>query len=143
MPRLYSCEITVLAEGKPLENATIAFHKNDVTAFKWVVTSLTNASGKARMVTQGRYSGVPEGEYVITVTKLERDRKTPSVEITPDNLTQYAIKSATVDVYTWVDPVYREKDTTPLKITIDGKSLDRQFDVGKSERKFLFKETAN
>ncbi len=114
MPKLYPCEVAVLSEGKPLAGAKVSFHKKDPD-FKWGIGGFTDESGKAVMVTHGQYHGVPEGEYLVAISKQERDRiETPAGD--PDRVVKIP-RNAMLNVYTWVAPVYAEPETTTLTAT--------------------------
>ncbi|GHT27924.1 hypothetical protein FACS18942_07840 [Planctomycetales bacterium] len=118
MPQLYPCEITVTAEGTPLAGATIGLY-SAVPDFKWTIGGLTNEQGKAVVTTHGKYSGVPAGEYTVTVEKLEPepyDAEKPPAQI---------------KIYTLTNPEYTDKDKSPLKLTVQKKKTSESVDTGK------------
>ena len=124
MPRLYPIEITVIAEGAPVENAGIGLHSM-TPDFKWTVGGITDAQGKAVIVTHGRYIGAPEGEYAVTVEKVESERYDP--ENPP----------LTIRIYSHTQPEYTDPEKTPLRITVTRKSRSEALDVGKLEKTVL------
>jgi hypothetical protein len=76
------------------------------------------------MVTYGQFLGAVEGEYSVTVIKLERetfDRERPPKQI---------------KVFTLTDVQYTNPKTTPLKINVSGKTA-QTFDVGKTGKNML------
>ncbi|MDR0336162.1 MAG: hypothetical protein LBI18_03630 [Planctomycetaceae bacterium] len=123
MPRLVPCVVTVLSEGQPLSEVDVAFHSSDST-FRWGSNATTDSNGKAVMATYGQFFGVVEGEYSVTVTKLERE--------TFDN--EHPPKQ--IKVFTLTDVQYTNPQTTPLKITVSGKTT-QTFDVGKTGKNVL------
>ena len=129
MPKLVSCTVTILSEGKPLPDAQVTFHSDDPT-FKWAPGNVTDSAGKAQMVTYGRFFGVVEGEYAVTVSKLERETFDP------------ANPPRQVKVYTLTDAEYTDPKTTPLNITVRGKT-NETFDVGALGNTLLRMEDAN
>jgi hypothetical protein len=126
MPKLVPCTVTILSEGQPLPDVKVDFNSDDPT-FRWQAGATTDANGVAKMVTYGRYFGVVEGEYSVTVTKLEREDFDPEH---PPKL---------IKVFTLTDPQYTDPKTTPLKIKVSGKTV-QSFDVGKTEKTVLRQE---
>jgi len=129
MPKLVPVTVTILSEGKPLADAQVTFHRGDPT-FKWTPGNLTGASGTTQMVTYGRFFGVVEGEYTVTVSKLERETFDP------------AHPPRQVRVYTLTDPKFTDPVATPLKISVRGKTTET-FDVGALGKTVLRMEDAN
>lgn len=127
MPRLYPCELTVTSESVPFADAMIGFYSTD-PEFKWGIGAITGADGKARMVTHGQYFGVPEGDYVVTVMKTERE------EFDPEK------PPRTVKVFTYTAPEYTERSTTPLKISIGKGKKVETLEIGKTEKQVLRSE---
>jgi hypothetical protein len=128
MPKLLSCTVTILSEGQPLPNVNVDFHSADPD-FRWQAGATTDANGVAKMVTYSRYFGAVEGEYSVTVAKLERETFDP----------EHPPKS--VKVFTLTDPQYVDPKTTPLKIKVSGKTV-QSFDVGKTGKTVLRQEDA-
>jgi len=129
MPPLVPCTVTILSGGAPLVDAQVTFHSGDPN-FKWSPSNITDSNGKADMVTYGRFSGVVEGEYAVTVTKVERE------EFDPENPPRQ------VRVFTFTDPKFIDPAATPLRIKVEGRKTDETFDVGATERTVLRMEDA-
>ena len=127
MPKLSSCVITVQSDGQPLEGVVVAFHHSD-PAFRWAPGATTNAAGKAVMVTHGQYFGVVDGDYVITVSKMERESFDP------------AKPPREIKVYTLIDAQFSNPKTSPLKISVAGKTA-QTVDVGKGIKEILRMES--
>jgi len=119
MPKLFECNVKILSEGQPLPDVTVEFCSSDPD-FKWGTSATTDENGNARMVTYGKYFGVPEGEYTVIVHKLQRE------EFDPERPPRQ------VRLFTLTDPQYTSPKTTPLKITVNGKTA-QEFDVGKTD----------
>ena len=124
MPLLVPFEITLTAEGAPVENAGVTLHST-TPDFKWVVGGFTDARGRATIATQGRYLGVPEGEYAVTVEKTE------SEQYDPEN------PPPTVRFYTYTKPEYNDPEQTPLKVNVTRRNRSETLDVGKLEKSVL------
>lgn len=128
MPPLVECNVKILSEGQPLPDVNVDFYSTDPN-FRWNASATTDANGNARMVTYGRFFGVAKGEYVVTVSKLERE------EFDPEKPPRQ------VRVFTLTDAQFTDRRTTPLKITVSGKTTET-FDVGKTGNSVLHMEDA-
>lgn len=69
MPELTPCTITVTYKGEPVEGASVLLSPQ---SGKYSAAGTTDASGNAVMKTDGNYEGVVAGEFLATVTKLEK-----------------------------------------------------------------------
>ena len=126
MPKLYSCTLMVTQDNKPLEGATIALFHQDTALQKWTAGGLSDQSGKVVLKTQGRYNGVVEGKYKITVTKTEVDEG-----IVTNTETQEGISGKT---WTLVEQRFSNVATTPLTLEVTGKIALETIDVGSAVR---------
>jgi len=104
-----------------VESASVSLHST-IPNFKWTIGGITDAKGKAIIATHGRYIGVPEGEYAVTVEKVESDQYDP--EKPPP----------TVRLYSYTKLEYTDPEKTPLKINVTRKSRAETLDVGKLEK---------
>ena len=111
--------------GEPLADATVTFYGAD--DFKWAVSGATDASGVAKMHTHGTYPGVPEGQYSVTITKNVVEKP----EVDPNASASLTISGG--QAYDLVDAQFQTKDSTPLTITVSGKTSE-EFDVGAAVR---------
>ena len=139
MPRLFPTTVTIVQEGIPLEGATVVLHPKDPNS-RWSAAGLTDASGKVEFFTHGRYRGVPEGEYQLTVCKIYSEQsqyQEPPAGM--DERTFNNLRAAeNLGVYRLVDPIYDNPTTSPLEISVGrNQPQDRQFDVGKAIKEFL------
>ncbi len=125
MPKLFPCSVKALQDGVPLADATVTFHGGD--DFKWAVSGATDANGVAKIYTHGTYPGAPEGEFKVTITKHVVEKP----EVDPNASASLTISGGSA--YDLVDAQFRTKDSTPLTITVSGKT-SAEFDVGAAVR---------
>ncbi len=131
MPPLFSCVITVLQEGVPLDEAAVSFVPIDggVDA-KYRAVGIANDEGKATMKTYG-FEGAPAGKYKVTVRKLVVE---DGPTITNSDGEEVTMRGAE---YQAVERKYMDAKTTPheIEITADKKTHEATFDVGKQIKK--------
>ncbi len=120
MPKLVDCQVTVTQGNAPLADATVSFSADDM---KWSISGTTDASGVAKIYTHGDYPGCPEGTFKVTVSKTV-------VEDNAEEITS-ASQMITSVAYECVDKQYSSRETTPLTITVSGKTSET-FDVGEA-----------
>ncbi|MDR1493158.1 MAG: carboxypeptidase-like regulatory domain-containing protein [Planctomycetaceae bacterium] len=129
LPKLYSCKITVIQGGKPLEDATVTLLAK--TPSKYGVSSATtDVSGTAVLCTYG-FNGVPVGEYGVTITKIgvEDAKESKTIEGNPIQIGG--------KVYSYVDAVFGNENHPPYTIMVTKKGVAETFDIGTSVRIFL------
>ncbi|MDR2438405.1 MAG: hypothetical protein LBE12_03400 [Planctomycetaceae bacterium] len=68
LPTLYPCEITVIQDGKPLSEAMVLFFPLNGN-LRFAIGGKTNQNGILTPQIDGKWNGVPEGEYRISVSK--------------------------------------------------------------------------
>ncbi|MDR1493183.1 MAG: hypothetical protein LBT05_10735 [Planctomycetaceae bacterium] len=122
MPPLYPCTITLIQDGKPLDQASIFFHASDPENF-WALAGTSNAQGIIEMTTNGPYKGVPVGVYKITVEKVKSED----------------VDANRYSMFSFVDPQFGKRETTPIQIEIQPSKKkgvnDQTIDVGKEHKK--------
>ena len=136
MPPLFSTSITVVQEGVPLEGAEVSLFSDDAS-FKWTVVGTTNASGKANLMTHAQFSGAPLGTYKVVINKTEQPDG--GVPFFPDNEEGQRMRAehekmasqGKITQYTLVEKKYTDVKSTPLTITIEPRTNNEQFEVGK------------
>ena len=69
MPDLTPCTITVIYSGQPVEGADVLLAPK---SGQFSAAGITDAAGRAIMKTDGTYEGGVPGEYLASVTKLEK-----------------------------------------------------------------------
>jgi hypothetical protein len=136
-PKLYPCKITITQGGTtPLEGATVTF-VNKAGSIEWSTGGRTDANGIAEIKTAVNFSGVPEGEYSVRVSKNELSPSSVA-DVAPtdpiERLTWDEARRAEVRTfYRYVKPEFDDITKTPHSITIGTSgSNDVTFDVGEA-----------
>ena len=122
LPDIYPCTLTILQEGQPLSGAMILLYSQNEPC-PWTISGTTNEYGVAQMLTHGRYPGVPQGDWAVTIMKniaVFNEKRTDGME----------------DVYAKVDPAFSDKNTTTLHLNTV-KLTTEVFDVGPETDLFL------
>ena len=135
MPKIYPCTITITQENSPLEGASVLLISDDPVLGKWSVAGTTDASGNAVIKTHAKFSGAPAGQYVVVVSKEEYVAEAAAKT---DNRDDVTITPQTL--YYLVDQKFSQKETSPLKFTMEAKSTKATFDTGKKVREKLTKK---
>jgi hypothetical protein len=139
LPKLHPTILTVVQEGKTLDNATVQLIPKDKNS-KWSATGVTDASGKVEFYTHGKYKGVPKGTYRVVVQKtLTEEPKYAGQSQPPEGVSyekwQQMLASDKPKSYNVVDLNYGSRDSSPLEITVgSGSGKEQQVDVGKAIR---------
>ncbi|MDO5581241.1 MAG: hypothetical protein Q4G69_08895 [Planctomycetia bacterium] len=139
MPRLIPCELTLLQEGKPLVGATVSLLPEKDQA-RWNLVGITNESGTANILANGKYKGVPEGKYKIIIIKVETEAGTgPAIpqagEPGYDEAVANLDKRPPAKRFTLVEDKYSNPKDTPLAIDIPARGSVRQnIEAGKAVR---------
>ncbi len=83
LPELHPCRISVKIGGLPLDGASVSLIGEDG---RWPGNGRTGSDGVARITTRGRFEGIAQGEYKVTISKVlppppsdkdERNEKEP------------------------------------------------------------------
>ncbi|MCL2622497.1 MAG: prealbumin-like fold domain-containing protein [Planctomycetaceae bacterium] len=133
MPRLYPASVAITQEGTPLAGAVVQlFPVNEANA-AWGPGGTTDESGVVVLQTNGRYKGVPLGEYKVTVTKNEREPH-PNPELrdgAEPEVRRYIAISQTLKTYSFVESEYGLLTQTPLRLEITAGERNYTIDAGK------------
>ncbi len=136
LPKLYPVSLVITQDGSVLEGATVQLLPQD-SASRWSAMGKTDSTGKVDFYTEGRYLGVPEGNYKVVVFKVFTE---PSKYVGKE-------RPADIDYGTWdkmianerrvsyhqVNPLYDSRQTTPLELMVGPKQeKDRSIDVGQA-----------
>lgn len=124
MPQLYPCIITITQEEKPVEGVEISLDSQGETPV-WPVSGKTDASGQARLVTLGKYPGIPSGQYKVIVQKMEIEGHFGAEGVSP---TRY------IKTFSLINPEYIESQKTPLTLNMPSKKYATSFELGKQTR---------
>ncbi|MDO5580915.1 MAG: hypothetical protein Q4G69_07250 [Planctomycetia bacterium] len=135
MPQLYPCTVKIIQEGKPLAEAEILLKSADPNLERWAITGRTDANGTARIVTMGKYSGAPLGDYTVLLSKNETIYDQPPKEVHGEMV--YGPSTS----YFLISPDQGNEDKSPHKLTIESKTNQYEFDCGKKVRIKCPKET--
>ena len=108
MPKLYPVTLKVTQEGTPLEGATVVLAGG---ADVWTATGITDAQGLTILHTEGRYPGVPEGTFKVSVTKTISEGERPPSRPMPGD--EEALKR--YREYQQSGKSFRQFHTTPLE----------------------------
>lgn len=138
MPRLYPVSITVTQEGEPLEGALLQLFAEDSANARWGPSGVSNSSGVATLFTEGKYKGVPLGEFKVVVTKSEREpHPHPEWADLPygdPNFQRYGAISRGLKTFNYVELQYGSVADTPLSIDITAGKKTYTIDVGKQSK---------
>jgi len=134
MPRLYPVKISIVQDGKPLEEADVTLTAKTPTNYG-VSTGFTDASGVAILRTYG-YNGVPVGQYTVAVIK--RTVEGATLATSPIDGSTYETGGT---VYQTVDVQYTDTVQSPLNINVTEKGATESFDVGAPVRISLGQNT--
>jgi len=125
MPPLRPVVLEFTQGGSPLAEASVSVLPED-TDKRWFAGGATDAAGKLKPMTQGRYAGLAEGKYKITVIKTEIDESTVQ-------RTEFGVSSTPVSYYL-VDPKYADAAATPLVLDVDKNTKTATFELGPAIR---------
>lgn len=137
LPKLQPCTLTFTQEGKPLAGAIISLEPVDKSS-KWSVTSITDESGTAKIVTHGQFPGAPEGDYIIVITKEENEQEKSDRKVY-DDLGNEIDAGGMISTFTCVEKEYTDAKTSPLKYAVIKGKNTREFECGKAIRVLLRK----
>jgi len=122
LPPLHPCTITVAQKGTPLADASVQLIAKEASI--WPVTGMTDAVGKAVMVTYGQFKGAPLGEYTVVISKKE----------TVDEGRGDDHQSGVTSVFSLVAVEHTKPETSTLRITVQKGKNAETFDVGEPVR---------
>lgn len=135
MPALRPVKILVTQEGKPLRDAVVMIIPEEKGS-KWLASGVTDECGGVTPRTLARYPGVPEGKYMVTVSKkyiVPGEFEGPLPNIAEQKRLQ-TLRGMNIkhDVYCLVESQYADTITTPLTLEVDRGGANETFDVGKA-----------
>jgi len=130
LPKLYPCKITVIQDGKPLQEAMVFVRPQDGN-LRFVIGGKTDALGVAQVKVDGQWEGVPEGEFLVSISKIVTppDLAIPT-ETTPLHERRRMQDQAAKDVKETVDTKYSDLVKTQLRLKVGKKAVTEQYDVG-------------
>ncbi len=132
-PDVVKVSVVITQENAPLTDAQIELIPEDSAMDRWPVTGTTDASGKATLVTYGKFEGCPIGKYKVTVVKDDIDTK--KVEV-PEGVDPAEVKTAPGKIYSFVELKYTDPKKTTLEVTVEKGTKTVTLDVGKKVHEF-------
>jgi hypothetical protein len=144
MPPLQPVVLTFIQDGVPLSDAIVTLYSTDPN-FKWSVGGGTEETGQVVLMTNGRYTGAPEGKYKITVDKVVRNGPpVPKESELPEDEEQRQKIFNDIDKQTSItriiDKKFLEEKSTPLEFDVVKGKNTQTFDLGKSVNQVLPKD---
>ena len=118
LPPLFPITLTFLLDGQPLDNAMVMFYTENQAIAKWTVGGITDAEGKAIIVTHGQFHGVPAGTFKVCVSKRvfpDEPDENVVASIVGSEIRPMGKMPVPID---HVDPLFCKPENTPLKIEI-------------------------
>jgi len=128
LPKLHPVNITITQGGTPLEGATVNLTSKTPATYG-TATGATDSSGVAAMRTYG-FTGVPEGQYTVTVMKTAIEGATEQMDGNAKILVGGRI-------YQYVDAQYQNAETSTLSIDIKAGTTNETLDVGAPVKEFI------
>jgi hypothetical protein len=141
MPPLQLVVLTFTLDEKPLPEAIVTLYSTEPN-FKWSVGGGTDERGQIVLMTNGRYTGAPEGKYKITVDRVIRNSPPiPHESKLPEDEKQRQKVFDDIDQQTTitriVDEKFLDEKKTPLKLEVVKGKNKQTFDLGKPVNKVL------
>jgi hypothetical protein len=139
LPRLYPCEITVIQDGKPLEDAIVTLEFTDSSRPEngqlWFPMGATDSDGKAVVRSNAQYDGAPIGTYKVLVSKT-RQKPSKYGLPPPQGTPQYdkweeLVENEFRPWFGFVEKKFSNAAETPYEIEIKKGKNKLTIDVGK------------
>jgi len=127
LPKLHLVKITFTQDGTPLQGANVTLLSTTTQTYG-SASGTTDASGVVVPGTYG-FDGVPEGEYIVSVSKTVIEGGTERM----DGNVRLTVGG---NVYQFVHADYLDAGQSPLRITVSG-PMSQTFDVGAPVRVFV------
>lgn len=133
LPKLFKTKIVVVQDGKPLEGASVVVVNTNYATSPWSAGGRTDAQGTVQLVTEGKYPGVPEGKYKVTVSKVEE----PNIELPSETDSaeyQKKVKEIENNTFNLVEKNFGNISSTPLTIDVSSATDTHTLDVSPGVR---------
>jgi hypothetical protein len=118
LPPLYSSVVTIIQNNVPVADVSVQLISKKESV--WTVTGITDASGKAVLVTHSRFSGVPAGDYIVVLSK----------RLSEQNISANQSDSGITKIYSLIDSQYTTPETSSLEMSIKKGHNVMSFEVG-------------
>jgi hypothetical protein len=129
LPKLFPIVVTVHQEGTPVAGAFVRLVPTDAS-MPWSCGATTDTSGRAVIKTIGKFTGAPEGDYRVAISKLEM----PAIAGSNMSNLDAPAASGQSDSFDLVDPKYSNPSTTPLEAKVGKDNPKVEFNVGPAVR---------
>ncbi|MDR1493716.1 MAG: hypothetical protein LBT05_13495 [Planctomycetaceae bacterium] len=134
MPKLYEAVLTITQDGSPLANANVLAISENYAAVPYSAGGQTDKSGNVRLLTEGKYKGIPAGKYIIAVSKTEaNDIEKPATFNTEDEIKSYL---AEVEKHSFVvvSEKFSDPEKSPLRLEVLKRKTTATFDASPKVR---------
>lgn len=135
-PKIYPSSITVSDDNGPLSDIKISLFAKEGNC-PWPIGGTTNASGKADLVTYGKFKGAPAGEFIVVLAKSEIEDAHLMPKGNDDGIVEVNTQKpqkTSFRVFSLIDPKYSDKATSPLTMKIEQRGANETFKLGKPVR---------
>ena len=130
-PKTYPCSVTLTQEGAPAAGIRVFFYAKGESC-PWTIGGETDSGGVAKMKTHGRFDGVPEGTFSVVLEKTETEGGAVQNERNPLSREEMEESKS----YTLVNSEYTKMETTPIEITVGGKTSET-YEIGPAVRELM------
>ena len=124
-PKLYLTTLAVTQDGQPLSGATVMLFGQTPELQKWSVGGQTGDGGTAKLITCGKYVGVPEGEFTVVVIKEETETKGEAKMVGGE------MAPPPTKIYSVVELKQTRKETATNKVKVEKGKNALKIDIGK------------
>ena len=125
LPGLVPGKGIVLYDDQPLEEATVTFHTSETNPNARGAIGTTNSAGQFTLMTLNPNDGIAPGDYIVTVSKIERPPPAVGDDAATNALTGggggVAVAMRPKPPKHLISPKYYSRGTTDIKVTIGPK----------------------
>ncbi|MCL2622354.1 MAG: hypothetical protein FWD31_01705 [Planctomycetaceae bacterium] len=93
-------------------------YTEDKAIANWTIGSVTDADGKAIIVTHGQFRGAPAGKFKVCVSKRELPRSSMGSDMPSIVGPQIQPTAGMPQVIEHVDPIFGKPESSPLEIEV-------------------------
>ncbi|GHT11815.1 hypothetical protein FACS1894170_05860 [Planctomycetales bacterium] len=131
MPPLYPTTIVITQDGTPLAGATVVAVSEDFASTPYPSGGTTDKSGEVVLKTNGKFSGIPAGKYIITVSKIGSDIEIASDAGSTLDAEEYEKLVAKRDANSFylTEEKFANQGTSPLRIEVNKGVKTHSLDV--------------
>ncbi|MDR3234606.1 MAG: lipoprotein [Planctomycetaceae bacterium] len=144
MPKLYETGLTITQDGSPLTKANVTVISGDYSKLPYSGGGQTDAGGQLRLTTEGRYRGLPAGQYIVTVSKVEGpDIALPAKVVTDAEIAEFDKLTAEIRQKSFevVGEEFADTETSPLRLEVPKRKTSVTLDVSPKVQRKLAVDT--